>query len=183
MTLATNAGSNPLTPSIGGGSNVANCVPIEIAKYVGKTTTMIYEKLTHPRSGYMTEKSGLDFSLQPNAHQKIYKLIKDNLDELKETIDEKTSIELDDALKSEDVETNVMTEMKQSLEFCSNTYNDRLAAVENEISDINDEIEKYKRKINEIKNSIIEEDKLTETLEKEIANLEGNPSRNSKIEK
>ncbi|KAL7720970.1 hypothetical protein QTN25_002174 [Entamoeba marina] len=146
-------------------------VPDEVAKLVASTANQLFEAMTHPRSGYMTEKSGLDFSLQPSSHQKIIELIKSELEELK-TLMTKDVDKLVDALECNKNEDSVMTEMQQSLEFCSDTYNERLTAVEDEITDLTDEIQKYQQKLKMIKKCIDDEDELTIKLKEEIKKLE-----------
>ena len=132
----------------------------------------LFELFTHPRSGYMTEKSGLDFSLQANAHKSLVDLIKSNLEPLCNLMT-RDAAQLKESLKTDKDGESVMTEMQQSLEFCSNTYSQRLKAVEDEISDLANEIERYKQQFKQVQKAIEDEDELTQRLQEEIAKLEG----------
>ncbi|ELP85412.1 hypothetical protein EIN_087140 [Entamoeba invadens IP1] len=150
-------------------------IPTEVALVMTNAAGKLYENFTHPRSGYMTEKSGLDFTLQGAAHQKIVELIRANLDAIVGLMTRDVDA-LKQALSSEKNEDSVMTEMQQSLEFCSNTYADRLQAVEDEIKDLTGEIEKYKTQLTTLKKAIQDEDNLTAKLQEEIGKLENESS-------
>ena len=50
---------------------------------------------------------------------------------------------------------------------------ERLKAVEDEISDLTNEIEKYKQQLKQVQKAIQDEDELTARLQEEIAKLEG----------
>ena len=155
---------NEMTPSV--------CIPSEVIQMMTSAAAKLFELFTHPRSGYMTEKSGLDFALQANAHKNIVELVRENIEPLC-NIMQRDQQQLRESLKSEKDGDSVMTEMQQSLEFCSNTYSDRLKAVEDEISDLTNEIEKYKQQLKQVQKAIQEEDELTARLQEEIARLEG----------
>lgn len=140
------------------------------------SATKLFELFTHPRSGYMTEKSGLDFSLQTNAHKNIVDLIRANIDPLC-GIMQRDVDKLKEAMKQDKEEDSVMAEMQQSLEFCSNIYSQRLKAVEDEISDLSNEIERYKQQLKQVQKAIQEEDELTLKLQEEINKLESEGGR------
>jgi hypothetical protein len=50
-------------------------IPTEVITAMTGAASKLFELFTHPRSGYMTEKSGLDFSMQANAHKNIVELV------------------------------------------------------------------------------------------------------------
>ncbi|ELP87492.1 hypothetical protein EIN_097790 [Entamoeba invadens IP1] len=151
--------------------SLSSVVPNDISVVMTTAAGKLFENFTHPRSGYMTEKSGLDFSLQPGAHQKIVELVRANLEPLTNLMTRDVDT-LKAALDTERNEDSVMTEMQQSLEFCSNTYSERLQAVEDEIKDLTGEIDFYKTQLASIKKAIQDEDDLTVKLQDEISKLE-----------
>ncbi|EDR25695.1 hypothetical protein EDI_138730 [Entamoeba dispar SAW760] len=157
-------------------TTTSSSIPLDIANFMTSSASKLFEMFTHPRSGYMTEKSGLDFSLQANAHKNIVELVRSNIEPLTALMTRDVQA-LKDALKSEKNEDSVMTEMQQSLEFCSNTYSERLQAVEDEITDLNDEIEKYKAQLKAVQKAIEDEDELTAKLQEEINRLENESSK------
>ncbi|GAB1227184.1 hypothetical protein ENUP19_0325G0020 [Entamoeba nuttalli] len=63
-------------------TTTSSSIPLDIANFMTSSASKLFEMFTHPRSGYMTEKSGLDFSLQANAHKNIVELVRSNIEPL-----------------------------------------------------------------------------------------------------